>query len=333
MDLSTSYMGFHLPHPLIPGASPLSATLDGVRRLEDAGAPLIVMDSLFEEQIEREEVATARSIETPKESYAEALSYFPEPEQFDLGPHDYLEHLQRIKQAVAVPVIASLNGTTPGGWLRYAQLIEQAGADGLELNLYEIAADPHATGQEVESRSLDVIRSVKQSVRIPLAIKLSPFYSSLANFTQQLDALEIDALLLFNRFYQPDIDIEELEARGVVHLSDSSELLLRVRWLALLFGQVRASLGVTGGVHTAVDAIKAVMAGASGVQMVSALLRHGPEHLLQVYTALRHWLEEHEYESLEQLRGSMSLLRTPNPGAYERANYARILQTWGAETL
>jgi dihydroorotate dehydrogenase (fumarate) len=333
MDFSTSYMGFQLPHPLIPGASPLSGTLDGVRRLEDVGAPLIVMDSLFEEQITQEGLATARSIETPKESYAEALSYFPEPEEFDLGPDDYLEHLRRIKQAVSVPVIASLNGITPGGWLRYAELIEQAGADGLELNLYEVAAEPSAPAAEVESRALEIVRTVKQSLKIPVAVKLSPFYSSLAHFAQQLDALNVDSLLVFNRFYQPDIDVEALEAARVVHLSDSSELLLRVRWLAILFGKVKASLGVTGGVHTALDAIKAIMAGASGVQMVSALLRHGPEHLLQVHAAMVHWLEDHQYESLEQMRGSMSLLRTPNPGAYERANYARILQTWGSETL
>lgn len=327
MDLSTTYMGFDLPHPLIPGAGPLSASLDSVRSLEDAGAPLIVLDSLFEEQITREGIATARSLDIPKESYAEALTYFPEPEEFDLGPDEYLEKVRRTKEAVSVPVIASLNGTTPGGWLRYAQLIEQAGADGLELNLYEVAADPDETGEQVEARAFEVVRMVKQSLSVPIAVKLSPFYSSLANFARRLDEIA-DGLLLFNRFYQPDINVEDLEVAPVVHLSDSSELLLRLRWLALLYGKVEAPLAVTGGVHVPIDAIKAVMAGASAVQMVSALLRHGPSYLEQVRQGIVEWMDEHEYDSLQQMHGSMSLLRTPEPGAYERANYARILQTW-----
>jgi dihydroorotate dehydrogenase (fumarate) len=332
MDLSTTYMGFDLPHPLIPGAGPLSARLDSVRQLEDAGAPLIVLYSLFEEQITREGIAIARSMETPKECYAEALTYFPEPEEFDLGPDEYLEHVRRVKAAVSVPVIASLNGTTPGGWLRYAQLIEEAGADGLELNLYEVAADPDETGEQVESRELEIVRTVKLSLGIPIAVKLSPFYSSLSNFARRLDEVA-DGLLLFNRFYQPDINVEDLEVERVVHLSDSSELLLRLRWLAILFGKVQASLAVSGGVHSPVDAIKAVMAGASAVQMVSALLRHGPGHLEHVRQGMVEWMEEHEYHSLRQMHGSMSLIRTPEPGAYERANYAKILQTWESHVL
>jgi dihydroorotate dehydrogenase (fumarate) len=333
MNLSTTYMGFELPHPLIPGASPLSASLDSVRQLEDAGAPLIIMQSLFEEQITHEEVAVARSMETPKESYAEALSYFPEPESFSLGPEEYLEHVRRVKAAVSVPVIGSLNGTTPGGWLRYAELIQQAGADGLELNLYELAADPDVTGEQLEHRSLEVVRTVKDALSIPVAVKLSPFYSSLPNFARRLDELHVDGILLFNRFYQPDIDVESLEVERVVHLSDSSELLLRLRWIAILYGHVQAPLGLTGGVHTPIDAIKAVMAGAAAVQMVSVLLRHGPRRLQQIHAAMLSWLEEHDYGSLRlrQIRGSMSLSRTPNPGAYERANYARILQTWDGQ--
>lgn len=330
MDLSTTYMGFELPHPLIPGASPLSASLDSVRQLEDVGAPLIVMYSLFEEQITREGVAVASSMETPKECYAEALSYFPEPESFSLGPEEYLEHVRRVKAAVSVPVIASLNGTTTGGWLRYAELIQEAGADGLELNLYGVAADPDESGEQVERRSLEVVRTVKESLSIPVAVKLSPFYSSLSNFARRLDELHVDGLVLFNRFYQPDIDVDALEVEPVVHLSDSSELLLRLRWIAILYGRVRSPLAVTGGVHTPIDAIKAVMAGAAVVQVVSALLRHGPGRLKQIHAGMLRWLEEHEYEPLRlrQMLGSMSLLRTPNPGAYERANYARILQTW-----
>jgi dihydroorotate dehydrogenase (fumarate) len=326
-------MGFELPHPLIPGASPLTDNLDAVRRLEDAGAPMIVMHSLFEEQITREEIALTRAIETPKESYAEALSYFPEPDEFELGPDEYLEQLRRIKAAVSVPVIASLNGVSTGGWIRYAKLIQQAGADGLEVNLYELAADPDEPGEKVERRLLDVAWSVREAVSIPMAVKLSPFFSSLANFIRKIDSVGVDGLLLFNRFYQPDIDVEHLELRRVVGLSTSAELLLRLRWLAILFGRVSSPLAVTGGVHTATDAVKSIMAGASACQMVSALLHHGPQYLATVRRDLSQWLEENEYESLRQMQGSMSLSRVTDPGAYERANYAKILQTWNDQTL
>jgi dihydroorotate dehydrogenase (fumarate) len=333
MNLATTYMGFELAHPLVPGASPLMEDMDSVRRLEDAGAPLLVMHSLFEEQIVQEEVALTRSIEIPKESYAEALSYFTEPEDFTLGPEEYLERVRRVKEAVGVPVIGSLNGTTEGGWLRYARLIEQAGADGLELNLYEVPADPEESGEQVEGRLLEVVRAVKGSVSIPVAVKLSPFFSALAHFARQLDGLDVDALVLFNRFYQPDLDVEALEVRRAVRLSDSSELLLRLRWLAMLSGRVRPSLAASGGVHTPVDAVKAVMAGAHAVQMVSALLQRGPEYLGEVRRGLADWLEEHEYESLGQMQGSMGLLRCADPGAYERANYVKILQTWKEREL
>ena len=327
MNLATSYMGFELPHPLVPGAGPFVDSLDTVRRLEDAGAPMIVMHSLFEEQVAREEVNITRSIETPKDSYAEALSYFPEPDDFVLGPEDYLEQIRKIKAAVAVPVIGSLNGTTEGGWLRYARLIEQAGADGLELNLYELALDLGETGAEVERRGLEVVRAVKGSVKIPVAVKLSPFYSSIGNFARRLDEAGADALVLFNRFYQPDIDVEEQELLRV-NLSSPTELLLRVRWIGVLSGRIRASLAATGGVHTAIDVVKAVMAGAHATQMVSALLQHGPDYLRQVRDDLARWLEEHEFESLRQMQGSMNLLRCRDPGAYQRANYIRLLQSW-----
>ncbi len=328
MNLATTYMGFKLRHPLIPGAGPLCDNLDSVRRLEDAGAPMIIMPSLFEEQIVHEEMAIARSIERPKESYAEALTYFPEPEDFELGPEQYLEQVRRIKAAVAVPVIASLNGVTAGGWLRYARLIQQAGADGLELNLYDVAADPNEPGEKVERRLLDVIWSVKEAVSIPVAVKLSPFFSSLAHFINRIESSGVDGLVLFNRFYQPDLDIENLEVQRKLNLSDSSELLMRLRWVAILYGKVRAPLAVTGGVHTAVDAVKSVMAGASVCQMTSALLWRGPTYLRTVRDDLKRWLEEHEYESLHQMQGSLSLQRCPDPGAYERANYTKILQTW-----
>ena len=327
MNLATTYMGFTLPHPLVPGASPLADDLDTVRRLEDAGAPMLVMHSLFEEQIRREQLAVTRAVETPKESYAEALSYLPEPDAFSLGPDEYLEQLRRTKEAVAVPVLGSLNGTTVGGWLSYARLIEQAGADGLELNLYEVVTDPFETAEQVEQRALHVVEAVKEAVSIPVAVKLSPFYTSAANFARRLDLLGADALVLFNRFYQPDIDVEQLEVLRV-NLSSPAELLLRLRWLAILSGRVRASLAVTGGVHSALDAVKAVMAGAHAVQMVSALLQRGPAYLRQVRDDLERWLEEHEYESLEQMRGSMSLARCDDPRAYERANYMKVLQSW-----
>jgi dihydroorotate dehydrogenase (fumarate) len=327
MDLSTSYMGFELPHPLVAGASPMVDNMDTVRHLEDAGAAMIVMHSLFEEQIVREELAFARSIEGAEESFPEAVTMFARPD-YALGPDEYLEQIGRIKKAVSVPVIASLNGTTEGGWTRYARLIQQAGADGLELNLYELATDFDESGDQLERRALAVVKAVRGVISIPLAVKLSPFYSSLAHFARSLDETGVDALVVFNRFYQPEIDIETLEVARVVNLSTPAELLLRLRWLAILSGRVRASLAVTGGVHTATDAVKAVMAGAHAVQMVSVLLAHGPGHLKEVRDQMGFWLELHEYESLRQMQGSMSLLRCDNPRAYERANYITILQSW-----
>jgi dihydroorotate dehydrogenase (fumarate) len=329
MNLATTYMGFELPHPVIPGAGPFVDKLDTVRRLEDAGAPMIVMHSLFEEQIARGDATITRSMETPKDSYAEALSYFPDPDDFVLGPDDYLEQIRKIKAAVSVPVIGSLNGTTEGGWLRYARLIEQAGADGLELNLYDLALDLAETGADVERRGLEVVRAIKGSVKIPVAVKLSPFYSSIGNFARLLDEAEADALVLFNRFYQPDIDVEQQELLRV-NLSSPSELLLRVRWIGALSGRIRPSLAATGGVHTVIDVVKAVMAGAHATQMVSALLRNGPAYLRQVRDDLARWLEAHEFESLRQMQGSMSLLRCGDPGAYRRANYIQLLQSWNA---
>ncbi len=329
MDLSTTYMGFKLDNPLVPGASPMVDDLDTVKKLEDAGAPMLVMHSLFEEQIVAEQVGTARVMDAAGESYAEALSYFPKPDEFRLGPEAYLTQIGKIKKTVRIPVIASLNGTTPGGWLKYAKLIQQAGADGLELNLYELATDPAVAGAAIEKRALDIVREVRGSVTIPLAVKLSPFYSSIANFASELDNLKVSGLVLFNRFYQPDIDVEALEVKRV-NLSTSSELLLRLRWIAALSGRLNAALACTGGVHTALDAIKAVMAGAHSVQMVAALLTQGPGYLKKVRQQMDQWMQEHEYESLQQMRGSMSMLRCPDPRMYERANYVQILNSWQA---
>ena len=327
MDLSTSYLGFELPHPLVVGASPLTADLDTVRRLEDAGAAAIVMNSLFEEQLVGEQLATSQAIDEPAESFAEALTYLPTPPNFSVGPEAYLDQVRRIKAAVDIPVVGSLNGVTVGGWLDHARLIEEAGADALELNVYDLATGLDVTGDAIEQRTVDMVRQVAQAVSIPLTVKLSPFYTALPPFAARLVEAGADGLALFNRFYQPDIDVEQLEVVRV-NLSDPSELLLRLRWLAILSGRVQTSLAVTGGVHTGLDVIKAVMVGAHAVQMVSALLREGPDHLRVVREAVSRWLEEHEYESLRQMQGSMSLERSPDPAAFGRANYIRVLHSW-----
>ncbi len=328
MDLSTTYLGLALANPFVAGASPMVDDLDTVKKLEDAGCAAIVMHSLFEEQITREQLGTVMDMESHAESFAEALSYFPQPQEFRLGPEAYLEQVRRIKAAVKIPVIGSLNGTSPAGWLDYAKLIEQAGADALELNVYYLATQAWETSSAVERRALDGLKTVKQGVKIPVAVKLSPFYSSLAHLAKQLDDLGADGLVLFNRFYQPDLDVEELEVVPSLKLSDSSELLLRLRWLAILFGHVKGSLACSGGVHTPIDAIKAVMAGSHAVQVVSALLQRGPAYIATIRDGMSSWMEEHEYASVEQMRGSLSHQNSPNPQALERANYMRILQGW-----
>lgn len=312
----------------MPGASPLVDDIDVVLKLEDAGAAAIVMHSLFEEQILRERHGFAYYTEAHDEAQAEAASYFPASDKYALGPDRYLEQLSRIKKRVGVPVIASLNGTTTEGWLDYARLIQTAGADALELNFYHVATSPLQDGALVEENLIEIVAALKKSITIPLAVKLSPFYSSLPHVAARLDLLGVEGLVLFNRFYQADIDPEILEAVPRLHLSDSSDLLLRLRWLAILAGVVRGSLAVTGGVHEPIDAVKAVMAGADAVQMVSALLRHGPEHLAHVRREFERWGDEHEYASIGQMRDSMSLSRCPDPAAFERGNYLRTLQSW-----
>jgi dihydroorotate dehydrogenase (fumarate) len=328
MDLSTTYLGLPLAHPLITGASPLVDNLDLVRRLEDAGAAAITMHSLFEEQLTLEAAAVWRSMDAHADAHAEAASYFPHAHEYPLGPDQYLEQIRRIKAAVRVPVFASLNGASAEGWTSYASQIEQAGADALELNVYLLATDPERSGAEVEARVLEIARAVRAQVRIPIAMKLSPYYSSVAHLAAALDQVGINGLVLFNRFYQPDIDIETLTVAPHLRLSDPSELLLRVRWLAILAGRVRASLAASGGVHDAGDVIKAVMAGAHAVQLVSALLIGGPERLASLRRALAAWMTDHEYSSVAEMRGSMSLAHCPDPMAFERGNYMRILQTW-----
>lgn len=328
MDLSTTYLGLKLPHPLIPGASPLADELDGVKRLEDAGAPMIVMRSLFEEQLVHEQIAAHRGIDAHENTFAEALSYFPSSEGYRFGPDSYIEHLVRLKRAVGIPVVPSLNGTTPGGWVEYAKLLEAAGADAIELNLFLVPTDPDESALDVENRLLALVRSVRSHVRIPLAVKLSPFYTSLPHFARRLESEGADAIVLFNRFYEPDIDVWRQEVVRCLTLSSSMELLPRLHALAIVSGRTRLGLCVTGGVHTGLDALKAVMCGADGVQMVSALLRDGPQHLRAVRAQMEFTLESHEYDSLAQVKGSMSLTRCPDPQAYERLNYMNILQTW-----
>lgn len=332
MELTTTYLGLSLKHPLIVGASPLGDDLDTARRLEDAGAAALVMRSLFEEQIHAEQLAAHRHLDWHGEAYAEATSFFPATMAFALTTDAYLEQLRRLRTSLSIPVIASLNGTTRGGWLDYAKKLEDAGASALELNLYSLPSNDRMGAEQLEAEQIEVVSEVTRSIKIPVAVKLSPFYSSLPNFLLGLENAQAKGAVLFNRLYQPDIDIEKLELRRELRLSDSSELSLRLRWLAITSPKTNLSLAVSGGVHAAVDVIKSLMAGATVVQMVSALLRRGPGHIQDLLYALKEWLEEHEYESLHQLRGSMNLARCPDPSAYERANYAQMLQSWHGKT-
>ncbi|MCB9887596.1 MAG: dihydroorotate dehydrogenase-like protein [Planctomycetes bacterium] len=331
MDLSTTYLGLQLPHPFIAGASPLADNVDRARALEDAGVAAIVLRSLFEEQIDAEALAHHDAAASHADSHGEATTYLADPAACVFGPEAYLEHLHAVKQAVGVPVIASLNGYTYGGWIDYARRIAAAGADALELNLYYVATDPAESADELEENAVDIVRDVKHTVGIPVAVKLSPFYTSLANFAHQLEAAGADGLVLFNRFFEPDIDVENLEVRTHMEMSRSHELLLRLRWLAILSGQRSCSLAVSGGVHTAHDAIKAVMCGAHCVQLVAAMMRSGTGVVGELRAAVAAWLQEHGYESLRQMRGSMDLSRSPDPKAYERGNYMRLLQTYRSD--
>jgi dihydroorotate dehydrogenase (fumarate) len=325
MDLATTYLGMRLPHPLIVGAGPLGDDLDAVRRLEDAGAAMLVLRSLYEEEITGEQMDAFLHSESYSESFAEAGTFHPEP-RLALGPEEYLEHLRRVKAAVRVPVVASLNGVTPGGWTSYARLCEDAGADALELHVYHAASDMTLAAAEVERRAIQVVREVKRSLRIPVAVKLAPLLTAFANFAKSLDEAGADGLVLFTRFHRIDIDVDELEVVRTLPLSDSSELPMRLRGTAALAGRVRASLAVTGGVHSGLDVIKATMAGAHVTQLVSALLRHGPGHLRTVRAEVEQWMAEHEWDSLREMRGNMSLERLPDPAAYERANFRMALR-------
>lgn len=326
IDLTTTYLGLKLPSPLVVSASPLSRDIDGICRLEDAGASAVVLYSLFEEQLQQEEADLNYHLSHGTESFPESLTYFPQASEFHTGPEAYLTHIRKAKSAVAMPVIASLNGSTLGGWTKFAAEIERAGADAIECNIYFIPTDPNLSSADVEKTYLDIVRAVKSTVKIPVAVKLSPFFSNFANMAHRLEDAGADGLVLFNRFYQPDIDLEELELRPNVLLSTPHALRLPLTWIGILFGRLGASLAATSGVHSAEDIVKLLMVGANVTMVCSSLMRHGINHLRHLEHELRDWMEEHEYDSVAQLQGSMSQIRCPDPGAFERAQYMRAVK-------
>jgi len=327
LDLSTKYLGVKLRTPLVPSASPLSQEIDSIRRLEDAGASAVVLYSLFEEQLRQERLELDHHLTAGTDSFAESLSFFPQAGEFRLGPEGYLNHIRKAKDAVRIPIIASLNGTTVGGWTDYARQIEQAGADALECNIYSIPTDMNVPGMEVEQTYLEILKAVKAAVTIPVTVKLSPFFSSMANMAKQLDQAGANGLVLFNRFYQPDIDIDELEIKPNVLLSTPQALRLPLTWIGVLFGRVKASLAATSGVHGPEDVVKLLMVGADVTMLCSTLLRNGISHLRYIELGLAEWMEKHEYDSVEQMKGSMSQLRCPDPSAFERAQYMRAVKS------
>jgi dihydroorotate dehydrogenase (fumarate) len=328
MNLKTQYLGIELSSPFVIGASPLGDDIDMALRLEDSGASALVMHSLFEEQLTSESTAMAAFTEGVEESNAEGLSYFPESADYSLGPEDYLNHIALLKSRLSIPVIASLNGRTPGGWVGHAKLMEEAGADAIELNIYEVPTDMNESGSEIEARVLEVVAGVREKLTIPLAVKLAPFYSSLPHMAKNIHLAGANGLVLFNRFYQPDLDIEDLNVEPKIFLSTSSEILLRLRWMAVLYGKTPLSLSLSGGVHRVHDAIKGIMAGADTLQLVSLLLRHGPQALGSLVKDFTGWMKEHDYSDISEMRGCLSHRNSPDPAAFERANYLRVLQLW-----
>ena len=328
IDMSTRYLGLTLKSPIVASASPLCESVENLRRMEDAGIAAVVLPSLFEEQLRLESQALDSDLSRGDESFAESLNYFPSLQTYNLGPEGYLELIRRSKKALSIPVIASLNGVSEGGWVRYAGLMQEAGADAIELNLYGLVTDPKVSSSQVEQGYCELVSSVKARVTIPVAVKLSQFFTAIPYVAQRLDEAGADALVLFNRFYQPEFDLESLEVVPCLTLSNSQELLLRLHWIAILYGRVRSSLAVTGGVHNAGDVLKAIMAGANVAMMTSALLRYGIEHAALVLADLRKWMEEHEYESIRQMRGSMSHRSASRPDVFERVNYMKVLSSY-----
>ncbi len=328
MNLKTKYLGLELKSPVVPSASPLSESIDNIRRMEEAGAAAVVLHSLFEEQLTKDALELHDRTTQGTDYYQEAQSYFPEPEEYKLGPEEYLDHINKAKKAVEIPIIASLNGSSLGGWTDYAKQIQQAGADALELNIYYIPTQFDLSGEKVEKTYLDILKAVKKSVSIPVAVKLSPFFSNMASMAKKLDDAGANGLVLFNRFYQPDIDLDSLEVNPHILLSTPQALRLPMRWIAILHGRIKADLAATSGIHWGRDVIKVIMAGASVAQICSALLKNGIDHIRVVLQAVQEWMEEHEYESIEQMKGSMSQIKCPDPTAFERAQYMRALTSY-----
>jgi len=332
LDLTTEYLGLTLKNPLVVSSNPLSETVGNVRHMEDCGASAVVLCSLFEEQLSLESRALDRDMSRGTEAYAESLSYLPEFDDYRAGQDSYLEHLILVKRAVSIPILASINGATPGGWVKFAHDVEAAGADALELNTYSLATDPHINSCEVEKQLIELVRQVRHSIKIPLAVKLSPQFTSLPNLAVKLAEAGANGLVLFNRFYQPDFDIENLTVAPHLTLSRNDELLLRLHWVAILYGNVRADLAITGGVHYAKDVLKGIMAGASVTMMASALLMHGIEHINTVHADLIRWMVEHEYVSIHQMRGSLSRIAVPDPSPFDRGNYIKTLSSYTMRT-
>jgi len=328
VDLTTSYLGLSLKNPLVASASPLSKKVETARQLEQDGAAAIVMYSLFEEQIIQDSLKLHRDLTRGTESYAEALHYLPDYGTYSIGPEAYLSHLSKVKQAVSIPVIGSLNGVSTGGWVEYAKKIEQVGVDALELNLYELATDPDMTSQQLENRHIALLHDIRAAIHIPIAVKLSPFYTALPNFARHLVEAGADGLVLFNRFYQPDFDLEELEVTPNLVLSNSHELRLPLRWIAILYGRIQADFALTSGVHAAMEVLKALMAGASVAMLASELLKYGTGRISDILVDLQTWMEDHEYASVTQMKGSMSQQSVADPSAFERANYIKVLNSY-----
>jgi dihydroorotate dehydrogenase (fumarate) len=328
IDLSTRYLGLALASPLVASSSPLCESVDNLRAMEDAGAAAVVLHSLFEEQLDVESLHLDRYLSHGAESYAEALDYFPDLQSYNLGPDGYLEHIRRAKAALGIPLIGSLNGVSRGGWTEFARQIQQAGADALELNVFYVPTDPALTGAEVETMYVDLVREVRAAVTIPVAVKLGHSFSALANVATRLDEAGADGLVLFNRFYLPDFDLERLEVTPRLTLSSPHEVLVRLHWVAILYGHVKADLAVTGGVHGSAQVLKAMMAGARVAMMTSALLQYGIAYLARVRADLVSWMEEHEYTSIAEMQGSMSYRSVAEPAAFERANYMKVLSSY-----
>lgn len=328
MDLTVRYLGLDLRTPLVPSASPLSHETDSIKRLEDAGASAVVLYSLFEEQLRQEMEAVQYHLMYGTDSFPEALSFFPDPGEFTSKPEEYLNDIRKAKEAVHIPIIASLNGTALGGWVDYAKELQQAGADALELNIYSVPTEMDRTSTEIEQNCLDILKAVKSEVSLPVAVKLSPFYSNVANMAKRLDQAGANALVLFNRFYQPDFDLDTLEVQPNLNLSTSNDMRLPLRWIAILYGRIKAGMAATGGIHSAADAIKMLMAGADVTMLCSVLMTKGPETIRQIETAMSNWLADHDYQSVRQLQGCLCQKNCSDPAAFERAQYLKSLLSY-----